>query len=311
MATQSKAVIYAAMAGNLLIAITKFIAGGITGSSAMLSEGIHSVVDTGNQVLLLLGMKRAQRPPDVQFPFGYGKEVYFWSFVVAILIFSVGAGVSFYEGILHAMHPEPMKSPMVNYIVLALGVLFEGASWLFALNEFRKAKGKWSFVEAVQRGKDPSLFMVVFEDSAALLGLFIAMAGVGLSQLTGNPVFDGLASIVIGLILGGTAVWLAIETKGLLIGESANRQVVEGIQKLVEEDPLVERVNELLTMHMGPDFVLVNMGLRFRQDLSVSQIEQTIVQLKSRVEEKYSTVQRVFVEPSTESSYEALRPEPT
>lgn len=296
MASESKSVIYAAMAGNLLIAVTKFIAGGITGSSAMLSEGIHSVVDTGNQVLLLLGMKRAQRPPDAQFPFGYGKEVYFWSFVVAILIFAIGAGVSLYEGILHVLEPEPISSPLVNYIVLGLGLIFEGASWAFALNEFRKAKGKWGYLEAVQRGKDPSLFMVVFEDSAAMIGLLVALVGITLSQLTGNPVFDGLASIIIGLILAGTAVWLAVETKGLLIGESANQVVVQQIRSQVLQAPLVEAVHELLTMHMGPDFVLVNISVRFRHGSTAAEIEQAIAQLDRSIKQECAVVKRVFIE---------------
>ncbi|MCM2971464.1 cation diffusion facilitator family transporter [Larsenimonas suaedae] len=296
MSAESKPVIYAAMAGNLLIAITKFIAGGITGSSAMLSEGIHSVVDTGNQVLLLLGMKRAQRPPDAQFPFGYGKEVYFWSFVVAMLIFSIGAGVSLFEGISHVLNPEPMTSPMINYIVLGLGILFEGASWAFALHQFRKAKGKWSYVQAVRRGKDPSLFMVVFEDSAALLGLVVAMAGVALSQWTGNPVFDGAASIVIGLILAGTAVWLATETKGLLIGESANSNVVSRIRELAEKAPLIERVHEVLTMHMGPDFVLVNISVRFKREASASEIEGCIADLDRQMKAEHESIKRMFIE---------------
>ncbi len=238
---ESKPAIYAAMGGNLLIAITKFVAAAMTGSSAMLSEGIHSVVDTGNQVLLLLGLKRAKQPASAQFPFGHGKEVYFWSFVVALLIFAIGAGVSIYEGITHILAPEPMESPMINYIVLGLGILFEGASWAFALNQFRKTKGKWSYVQAVRRGKDPALFVVIFEDSAALLGLLTAMAGVALSQWTDNPIFDGIASVLIGLILGGTAIWLAIETKGLLIGESANPSVVESIRGLAGEAEGVER----------------------------------------------------------------------
>ncbi|MCM2130557.1 cation diffusion facilitator family transporter [Larsenimonas rhizosphaerae] len=309
MASESKAVIYAAMGGNLLIAVTKFIAAGITGSSAMLSEGIHSVVDTGNQGLLLLGMKRAKRPADAKFPFGYGKEVYFWSFVVAMLIFSIGAGVSLYEGIAHVMHPEPMSSPMINYIVLGLGILFEGASWAFALHQFRKTKGKWSYVEAVQRGKDPSLFMVVFEDSAALLGLFIALLGVMLSQWTGNPVFDGVASIIIGLILAGTAIWLAIETKGLLIGESANSRVVEGIRRQADDEPLIEAVHEVLTMHMGPDFILVNISVRFDREATAEQIEQVVVKLDRAIKAEFEEVKRIFVEAESARGIDSGRAE--
>ncbi|WP_280541001.1 cation diffusion facilitator family transporter [Chromohalobacter sp. 11-W] len=293
---ESKPVIYAAMGGNLLIAITKFVAAAFTGSSAMLSEGIHSVVDTGNQVLLLLGMKRASRPPSEQFPFGHGKEVYFWSFVVAILIFAVGAGVSIYEGIQHILHPEPMTSPLINYIVLGLGILFEGASWAFALNAFRKTKGKWSYVQAVRRGKDPSMFVVVFEDSAALLGLIVALVGIALSQATGNPVFDGIASVVIGFVLGGTAIWLAAETKGLLIGESANRDVVETIRQLAGQADGVEAVNEVLTMHMGPDFILVTLSIRFQRGLPAERIERAIAELDRAIKAEESMVKRVFVE---------------
>lgn len=293
---ESKAVIYAAMGGNLAIAVTKFVAATLTGSSAMLSEGIHSVVDTGNQILLLLGMKRAKRPPSPEFPFGHGKEVYFWSFVVALLIFAIGSGVSLYEGIVHILNPEPIESPMINYIVLGLGILFEGASWAFALNAFRKTKGKWSYLEAVHRGKDPSMFVVVFEDSAALLGLVVALAGVGLSQLTGLAVFDGIASVVIGLILGGTAIWLATETKGLLIGESANRQVVEDIRRLARESDGIDDVNEVLTMHMGPDFVLVNLSVRFARGTTAERIERAIAELDRRIKEEHASVKRVFVE---------------
>ncbi|MCU7808689.1 MAG: cation diffusion facilitator family transporter, partial [Candidatus Thiodiazotropha sp. (ex Semelilucina semeliformis)] len=229
MATGSKKVIFAALIGNALISITKFIAAFLTGSSAMLSEGIHSIVDTGNQGLLLYGIARAKRPADENFPFGHGKEIYFWSFIVAILIFALGGGISIYEGIKHISHPEPIENPLINYIVLGLAMVFEGAAWLFAFREFSRAKGKWGYVEAIQRAKDPSIFVVLFEDSAAMLGLMVAFAGVALTQLTGNLLFDGLASVIIGLILVGTAIWLAYETKGLLIGESANRSVVEGV----------------------------------------------------------------------------------
>ena len=252
MAGSSKKVIFAALIGNGLIAITKFIAAAITGSSAMLSEGIHSLVDTGNQLLLLHGLKQAKKPADSRFPFGHGKEVYFWSFIVAILVFALGAGISIYEGIRHIIHPQPIINPMINYIVLGLAMVFEGFAWFFALTEFTKTKGKWGYVEAVQRGKDPTLFVVLFEDSAAMLGLFVAMLGLLLTQYTGILIFDGIASVVIGLILAGTAIWLAYETKGLLIGESANKSVVEGIRKFVNLHTEVRTTNEVVTMHMGP-----------------------------------------------------------
>jgi len=256
MAGTSKKVIFAALAGNSLIAVTKFVASFLTGSSAMLSEGIHSLVDTGNQILLLYGLKRAAKPADEQFPFGHGKEIYFWSFIVAIMIFGVGSGVSIYEGIATVLEPTEIANFSVNYGVLSLAMIFEGGAWYFALVEFTKTKGKWSYVEAVQRGKDPTLFVVLFEDSAAMLGLLVAFVGVVLTQVTGMGVFDGVASIVIGIILGGTAIWLAYETKGLLIGESANRSIISGIRQLVSASPDVLHINEVLTMHMGPDFIL-------------------------------------------------------
>ncbi|MEX1349549.1 MAG: cation diffusion facilitator family transporter, partial [Desulfobacterales bacterium] len=266
MASGSKKVIFAALIGNSLIAVTKFTAAFVTGSSAMLSEGIHSLVDTGNQVLLLHGLKQSKKPADEKFPFGHGKEIYFWSFIVAILIFALGGGISIYEGVQHLQHPKPIDKPLINYIVLGLAMLFEGAAWLFALREFTRAKGKWGYVEAVQRGKDPSLFVVLFEDTAAMLGLMVAFAGIALADMTGILYFDGAASVIIGLILLGTAIWLAYETKGLLIGESANASVVRGIRNILEGYRQIEHINEVLTMHMGPDFVLANISVDFRDN---------------------------------------------
>lgn len=296
MAGSSKKVIYAALVGNALVAITKFIAAALTGSSAMLSEGIHSVVDTGNQLLLLLGLHRAKKPADERFPFGHGKEVYFWSFVVALLIFAVGAGVSIYEGFHQLLHPTPITSLYINYLVLSLAILFEGAALYFALTEFSRAKGKWGYLEAVQKGKDPTTFVVLFEDSAAILGLLVAFLGVFLSQITGNFIYDGLASIVIGLILGGTAIWLAYETKGLLIGESANVQVVADIRSIVAGYPQVEHVNEVLTMHMGPQFVLVNLSVDFFDQVTASELEETIGELDKQIKQAWPNVKKVFIE---------------
>ena len=262
----------------------------------MFSEGIHSLVDTGNQVLLLYGLKRSQRPPDEQFPFGYGKEVYFWSFVVAILIFAVGAGVSFYEGIFRLLQPKPINNFLVNYIVLGVAIFFEGAAWYFALREFTQTKGKWGYLEAVQRGKDPSLFVILFEDSAALLGLLVALIANILAQVTGNYLFDGIASIIIGLILAGTAVWLAHETKGLLIGERANINVVEGIKKLAGSFDQIDHINEVLTMHMGPDFILVNISVDFVDPISGDEIEKVVAQLDNKIKSEFPNVKRIFVE---------------
>ncbi|MDH5536118.1 MAG: cation diffusion facilitator family transporter [Betaproteobacteria bacterium] len=292
----SKKVIYAALVGNALIAVTKFTAAAFTGSSAMLSEGIHSVVDTGNQVLLLYGIRRSKKPADEQFPFGHGKEIYFWSFVVAILLFAVGAGVSIYEGVQHILSPRPIQNFAVNYLVLGLAMIFEGAAWYFAYREFSREKGQLGFIEAVQRGKDPSMFVVLFEDSAAMLGLMVAGLGIFLSQMTGILYFDGIASIVIGLILGGTAVWLAYETKGLLIGESANKKVVEQIRAVLKSHPVVEHVNEVLTMHIGPEFILVNLSVEFMDSASAVEIEKTVARIDRMIKDAAPEVKRVFIE---------------
>ncbi len=296
MASSRKLVIYAALIGNGLIAIMKFIAAFITGSSAMLSEGVHSVVDTGNQVLLLYGLKRAAKPADEKFPFGHGKEIYFWSFVVAILIFAVGAGISLYEGIHSITDPHPLDNLTINYVVLSLAIVFEGGAWYFAFREFNKSRGSMSYLEAVQRGKDPSMFVVLFEDSAAMLGLLVALLAMVLTQVTGNLYFDGFASIVIGLILGGTAVWLAVETKGLLIGERANIEVVDGIRTLAEELPGIDHVNEVLTMHMGPEYILVNISVEFRDEADATEIEQSVARLDRDIKSRFLNERRVFVE---------------
>ena len=262
----------------------------------MFSEGIHSVVDTGNQVLLLYGLKQARKPADENFPFGHGKEIYFWSFIVAILIFAVGAGISIYEGLHRLTDPQPLENLLINYVVLSLALLFEGGAWLFALKEFGKVKGKMGYLEAVQRGKDPSMFVVLFEDSAAMLGLMIAFLATVLTQVTGNLYLDGIASVLIGLVLAGTAIWLAVETKSLLIGEGANIEVVEGIKKLAVGFANIDHVNEVLTMHMGPEFILVNISVEFTDESNATEIENTVAQLDAAIKSNFENVQRVFVE---------------
>jgi len=295
-ASASKKVIYAALIGNSLIAITKFIASFMTGSSAMLSEGIHSLVDTGNQGLLLYGMKQAKKPASEDFPFGHGKEIYFWSFVVAILIFALGAGISLYGGITHILHPAEITNPMINYIVLLLAIIFEGAAFFYALKEFKKVKGRLTYFEAVKRGKDPSMFVVLFEDGAALLGLLVALLGIWLTQVTGILIFDGIASVVIGLILGVTAIWMAVETKGLLIGESAEPEIVAAIKEMVDELEPIERTNEVLTMHMGPEYILVNVSADFSSTANSDDVENSIAMLDKRIKERFPLVKRLFVE---------------
>jgi cation diffusion facilitator family transporter len=300
MASGAKKVVYAALAGNLLIAATKFVAAALTGSSAMLSEGVHSVVDTGNQALLLHGMRRAKRPPDERFPFGHGKEIYFWSFVVALLVFALGAGISLYQGVHHLVHPSEVENPALNYVVLAFAALFEGGSWLVAFREFRAKAGSRGYFEAVRRGKDPNDFAVLLEDSAALAGIAVAFLGVLAGHLTGDARFDGAASIIIGLILAGTAFWLARETKGLLIGESANREVVAEIKRLAEGYSEVQRVHEVLTMHVGPDYIIVALGLDIAPHVPRARAHHIMDELDEKIKAADRRVKRVFVESHNE-----------
>lgn len=296
MAASSRKVIFAALIGNTLIAITKFVAASISGSSAMLSEGIHSLVDTGNQILLLYGLKKSKRPPDERFPFGYGKEVYFWSFVVAIMVFALGAGISIYEGVHRVMAPEPLGDSTINYIVLGLAIVFEGGAWFFAFKEFSKVKGSRGYLEAVQEGKDPTFFVVLFEDSAAMIGLLFALIGVALGDITEDPIYDAMASIAIGLLLAATAMWLAYETKGLLIGESAQKSTVDGIKRIVRKSRYVEHVNEVLTVHMGPEYILANISIDFAGSASADDIEKSIELLDSKIKQAFPGIKRIFIE---------------
>lgn len=296
MASESRTVLLAALAGNAVIAVTKFIASAVSGSSAMFAEGVHSVVDTGNQVLMLLGLRRARKPADEDYPFGHGKEVYFWSFVVAVSIFAVGAGVSLYEGILHIRHPEALGNPAINYVVLLIAIVAEGVAWRYAWRGFQRARGELGPFEAVRKGKDPTLFVVLFEDSAALLGLVVALAGVTAAQVTGNPVYDGIASVIIGAILGTVALWLAFETKGLLIGEAAHQGVRRRIAELARAQPGVEAVNEVIALHMGPSHIIATLSLDFRDELSARQVEATTAALNRAIKEAFPDVRRVFIE---------------
>ncbi len=294
--TASKKVIFAALIGNGLIAVTKFFASVMTGSSAMLSEAIHSVVDMGNQGLLLFGIKRSRRPPDDSHPFGYGMELYFWTFVVAILIFAVGAGVSVYEGIHRINHPEPMTRPFINYIVLGLAMVFEGIAWIIAFKEFDKQRGALSFVQAIRLSKDPTVFTVLFEDSAAMLGLIIAMIGVAAASHLDMPVLDGVASVLIGVILAATAALLAYESKSLLIGERARVDVIRGIREIVLQYNEIITVNELLTMHLGPNDILLNLSVDFDDGVSSERVEEVISDMEQQIKTAYGNVSRVFIE---------------
>ena len=295
-AHSSKAVVYAALAGNSLIAVTKFVAAGWTGSSAMLSEAVHSVVDTGNQALILHGLRRADRPADERHPFGYGMELYFWTFVVAVLIFAGGAGISFYEGLEKVMHPSEVTDVHINYIVLGLAILFEAGAWWIAFRAFNAARGDIGFIEAVRTSKDPVLFTVLFEDTAAMLGLLVALIGISLGEVLEMPVLDGVASLGIALILALTALILAYECKGLLVGEAAAAPVRQGIREIALREEVVGRINELRTMHLGPRDVLVALSVDFRGGLDADRIESAVAAMERSIKSRYPEVRRLFIE---------------
>ena len=292
----SKKVIYAALVGNSLIAATKFAASFMTGSSAMLSEAIHSVVDTGNQMLLLMGLARAKRPPDRDHPFGYGMELYFWTFVVAILIFAVGAGVSIYEGIGRLRNPHPVTDVHINYIVLGVAMVFEAGAWWVAWKEFNITRGRAGIFAAVRRSKDPAVFTVLFEDTAAMLGLIVAAVGLYLGEALAIPELDGAASVVIGLILAATALLLAIESKGLLLGEATHPEVIAEIRRLIAAHPAILTTNEILTMHMSPDDVLLNLSVDFADGITSADVEAAITALERDIKTAHPEIKRVFIE---------------
>ncbi|MEH1789861.1 MAG: cation diffusion facilitator family transporter [Nostoc sp.] len=292
----SNKTIYAAMGANLAIAITKFIAASITGSSAMISEGIHSVVDTGDQLLLLLGIRRSKKPADDSHPFGYGQELYFWTFIVAILIFAIGGGMSIYEGITHLINPSPLEDPMWNYIVLGMAILLEGFSWTVALKEFLPTKGKQNLWQAIKSSKDPTVLTILFEDTAAILGLLVALIGIFLGHLFNNVYLDGIASIIIGIILAIVAVVLARESKGLLVGESADPQTIANIRSLSKIEPGVKEVIRVLTMQLAPKEVLLNLEIQFSHNLTGEKIALTVENLEASIRQNHPDIKQIFIE---------------
>lgn len=296
MTGNSKIAIYGALAANLCIAAVKFVAASITGSSAMISEGIHSTVDSGNSLLLLLGMKRSQRPADRGHPFGHGKEIYFWSLIVAILVFSLGGGMSVYEGITHLQHPEELKDPFWNYIVLLASMGFEGASLIYAVREFNKSRGNFTFWKALRMSKDPSLFAVIYEESAAIAGLVIALAGVFLGHYFNDPLFDALASMLIGLVLIIVAINMVKESRGLLVGESADWDIVEGIYNLVNSEPKVKTLYFPLTMHLAPNEILLALDVEFDKVMTVNELFNTVKKLEDQIKKAYPDVKKIYIE---------------
>ncbi|KKC25392.1 cation diffusion facilitator family transporter [Sphingomonas sp. SRS2] len=296
---ESRLVLFAALAANLGIAIAKFVAAAITGSSAMLTEGFHSVVDSLNQLLLLYGQKRSERPPDDRHPLGYGRELYFWSFVVAILIFATGAGLSIYEGILHIRNPDPIRSPLINYVVLAIALVLEGASWLLAVREFSNARGELGWWTAIHRSKDPPSFIVLFEDSAAMFGLLVAGVGITLSLHTGDPRWDGVASIVIGVALAGVALALARESKGLLIGEAADPALEAAVRAAIDRRPEVSGVNEITTIHIGPRNIFLGLSVDFVDQVPVGRIEAMIAEAETELRERWPSIRAIYIKPQS------------
>jgi len=303
----SHKVVYVALAGNLMIAIAKFVAAGISGSSAMLSEGVHSLVDTVNELLLLYGMHRAEMPPDRTHPFGHGRELYFWSFIVALLVLVMGAGVSLYEGVMHIREPEPITHPLLNYGVLAVSLLFDGSSWYVALREFRVHKGRLGYFEAFRRSKDPSTFTVLLEDSAALLGLMVALAGLAGAQLFSLPVLDGVASIGIACVLAVSASLLARETKGLLIGETAHPVVADSILAIAADDADVRCANGVMTVQMGPNQVVAALSAEFEDALTTPQIEDCINRIEQQAKTAHPEITSLFVKPQTAQTWRTRR----
>jgi cation diffusion facilitator family transporter len=288
--------VYAAIAGNLAIAVTKFAAAAITGSSGMLSEGVHSLVDTGNGGLLLLGMRLSRRPPDAQHPFGYGHDLYFWTLLVAVLVFGLGGGVSFYEGVLHCISPHHIGHPVANYIVLGIAFVFEGISWAFAWRAFRTTRGPHGLLATIQRSKDPTTFMVLCEDSAALLGLVVAALGIWLSTALGSPYFDAAASIAIGLLLAAVALLLIHESRHLLIGESARGAVVDSIHDIAAGDEALVDVQPPLTLQLAPDEILVALDVQFRPELKAGEIAAATARIEAAIRTQHPKARHIFVE---------------
>ncbi|TFF27732.1 cation diffusion facilitator family transporter [Jiella endophytica] len=304
----SKGAVIAAAGANLAIAVTKFVAAAFTGSSSMLAEGIHSVIDTANQGFLLIGLSRSKKPADKKHPFGYGAEVYFWSFLVAIFLFAMGAGFSTYEGVIGLMSggESELTSPLIALGVLFLAFCFEGYSWSVAFREFQNRRRGEGLFRDFRNMKDPSIFVVLFEDTAACIGIVIAAAGVGLSWATGIHIFDAIGSLLIGVLLGVTAVLLAIEVKSLLIGEAAGPEIEAFVRDDLGSHAEISAINEMRTLHLGPSDVLLTLSVDFKDDVVSQRIEAIVSETERRIREKFSIVRKVYVEVQSQSGHRTL-----
>ena len=304
---ESKIAVYGAIAANVAIAVTKFIVAGITGSSAMLSEGIHSAVDAGNGVLLLVGIHMSKKPATPEHPFGRGKELYFWSLIVAVLIFGLGGGMSIYEGVLHMRNPEPLTDPTWIYVVLGMAALFEGTSFLVALRQFRSQAAGRPFWSSLQGSKDPSVYTVLAEDSAALVGLVVAGAGVWASHSLDMPVLDGAASVVIGCILAGVAVLLIRESRGLLVGEGVRPDTAAAIRDIAQQQPQVQTVDLPLTMYIGADDVLLALDVVFADGVAADDAAATVERIERAIRERFPKITRIYIESRSHIDLPALQ----
>lgn len=293
----SKLPIYSALAANIAIAITKFLAAGVTGSSAMISEGIHSVVDAIVELLLLLGISKSKRPADKKRPFGYGRELYFWSFIVSILIFALGGGLAFYEGITHLQHPDAMEDPKWSYIVLIVAFVFNFVSFLIALKEFNKNKTNGSFWKRIKQSKDPSNFVILFEDAGDVLGVIVALSGVYLGHKYNNPYYDGIAAIIIGVILTAMSVLLTRESWSLLMGESVDESTVKAVIEITENDNAVKKVFYPLSIYLAPDEIVLVLETVFKDELTTKEINKAVERIQTNIQKKYPNIKQIFIEP--------------
>jgi cation diffusion facilitator family transporter len=300
----SKTIIYAAIVGNLLIAATKIFAAILTGSSAMLSEAVHSVVDSGNSILLLYGLHRSERRPDRRHPLGYGREIYFWSFVVAVLVFALGAGVSLYEGVTHVLDPQPVQNEFVVYAVIGVSALLDGATWWMSLRSFKGETRYRDLFKAVRNSKDPPSFMVLFEDSASLIGLCIALGGTYFSTRFNLPILDGVASILIGMVLAATAALIARETKDLLIGEAADPLIIKSILHLAKTMDGIAHANGVITIHLAPQQIVVALSLEFADELKTPEIEIKVIELENHLRHLHPEVATLFVKPQSSAGFQ-------
>lgn len=310
MAGGSTKAVVAAMVANLGIAIAKFGGAFYTGSSAMLAEGVHSLVDTGNQILLLLGMKRSKRPADARHPFGYSREIYFWSFVVAVLLFTAGGTVAIYEGIQKLAHPHPITNPIVNYIILTLAIVLEAASFAVALKEFRKVATGQHWWSTVREAKDPVLFTVLFEDTAAMIGLVVALAGLVAAHLLGIPALDGIASIVIGSVLIVASLLLARETMSLIVGEAASPALLNDVERLIRAAPGVTGVRDISSAHLGPHDVLVTAAVDFEDAVPAGEVERIVARIVAAVRAAQPDVRQLFLAPTSFAATDASGKQP-